>query len=45
MTSLLIVGATGLVGSLVLRRALADPRVGKIVPLNRRPIDSQGIMT
>lgn len=38
MTRLLIVGATGLVGSLVLQQALADKRVGHVIALTRRPI-------
>lgn len=35
---LLIVGATGLVGSLALNQALADPRVSCVVALTRRPV-------
>ena len=42
MTSLLIVGATGLVGRLALERAVADDRVGRVVTLTRRPIGSGG---
>ena len=38
MTRLLIVGATGLVGKLVLEQALADARVSRVVALTRRPI-------
>lgn len=40
MTRLLIVGATGLVGSLVVAQALADNRVSRVVALTRRPIAS-----
>jgi uncharacterized protein YbjT (DUF2867 family) len=38
MTRLLIVGATGLVGRLVLEQALADERVSRVIALTRRPI-------
>lgn len=38
MTRLLIVGATGLVGSLVLDQALADKRISQVIALTRRPI-------
>lgn len=38
MTSLLIAGATGLVGKLVLEQALADDRVSRVVALTRRLI-------
>ena len=38
MTRLLIVGATGLVGKLVLEQALADNRVSRVIALTRRPI-------
>lgn len=38
MTSLLIIGATGLVGKLVLEQALADKRVSRVIALTRRPI-------
>jgi uncharacterized protein YbjT (DUF2867 family) len=38
MTRLLIVGATGLVGKLVLDQALADKRVSQVIALTRRPI-------
>ncbi len=38
MVKLLIVGATGLVGTLVLERALADDRVSRVIALTRRPI-------
>jgi uncharacterized protein YbjT (DUF2867 family) len=38
MTRLLIVGATGLVGGLVLEQALADARVSGVIALTRRPI-------
>lgn len=38
MTRLLIVGATGLVGKLVLEQALADKRVSQVIALTRRPI-------
>lgn len=40
MTRLLIAGATGLVGTLVLRQALADERVSRVIALTRRPIAS-----
>lgn len=42
MTRLLIAGATGLVGKLVLERALADVRVSRVVALTRRPVASSG---
>lgn len=38
--TLLLVGATGLVGQEVLQRALADPRVGKVVAPTRTPLAS-----
>jgi uncharacterized protein YbjT (DUF2867 family) len=38
MKSLLVFGATGLVGNHVLRRALADDRVSRIVAPTRRPL-------
>lgn len=38
MTTLLLVGATGLVGQAVLRQALADARVTAIVAPTRRPL-------
>ncbi len=37
MTDLLLVGATGLVGQAVLRQALADSRVAKVVAVTRNP--------
>lgn len=40
MTRLLIAGATGLVGKLVLEQALADKRVSRVIALTRRPIAS-----
>jgi uncharacterized protein YbjT (DUF2867 family) len=40
MTRLLIAGATGLVGQLVLEQALADQRVSRVIALTRRPIAS-----
>jgi len=40
MTRLLIAGATGLVGKLVLKQALADQRVSRVIALTRRPIAS-----
>lgn len=42
MARLLIVGAAGLVGRLVLELALADSRVTRVVALRRRPIPSSG---
>ena len=42
MTRLLIVGATGLVGQLVVAQALADDRVSRVIALTRRPIASRG---
>jgi len=36
--TLLVVGATGLVGQCVLQQALADPRVAKIIAPTRRPL-------
>jgi uncharacterized protein YbjT (DUF2867 family) len=41
MTDLLLVGATGLVGQAVLRQALADSRVGKVVAVTRNPLPPQ----
>jgi uncharacterized protein YbjT (DUF2867 family) len=41
MKTLLLVGATGLVGQSVLRQALADPRVAKLVAPTRRPLTPQ----
>ena len=41
MATLLLVGATGLVGQSVLRLALADPRVEKVVALTRKPLPPQ----
>ena len=38
MTDLLLVGATGLVGQSVLRQALADSRVAKVIALTRKPL-------
>ncbi len=40
MARLLLIGATGLVGSEVTRQALRDSRVNKLVTLTRRPQDS-----
>lgn len=37
MTRLLIAGATGLVGKLVLEQALADDRVSQVIALNPPP--------
>lgn len=39
MTTLLLAGATGLVGGQALRLALADDRVDRVVALTRRPIE------
>jgi len=41
MTELLLVGATGLVGQSVLRQALADSRVSKVVAVTRNPLPPQ----
>lgn len=38
MTKLFLAGATGLIGSLALTRALADPRVSMLVAPSRRPL-------
>jgi uncharacterized protein YbjT (DUF2867 family) len=38
MTRILLVGATGLVGGLVLTKALADPRITSVVALTRRAL-------
>jgi uncharacterized protein YbjT (DUF2867 family) len=38
MTELLIVGSTGLVGRAALRRALADPRIVRVVAPTRQPL-------
>lgn len=38
MKSLLLVGATGLVGQSVLAQALADPRIEKLIAPTRRPL-------
>ena len=40
MTSLLILGATGLVGQQILKSALSDPSVGRVVAPTRRPLAS-----
>ncbi len=39
MATLLLVGATGLVGQSVLRLALADSRVKKLIALTRKPLE------
>jgi uncharacterized protein YbjT (DUF2867 family) len=41
MKDLLLVGATGLVGQAVLRLALADSRVAKVVAVTRKPLPPQ----
>jgi uncharacterized protein YbjT (DUF2867 family) len=41
MAVLLLVGATGLVGQSVLRQALADSRVTKVVAVTRKPLPPQ----
>jgi len=41
MTDLLLVGATGLVGPCVLRQALADRRVSKVVAVTRKALPPQ----
>jgi uncharacterized protein YbjT (DUF2867 family) len=38
MPTLLLVGASGLVGQSVLAQALADPRIGRLVAPTRRPL-------
>jgi uncharacterized protein YbjT (DUF2867 family) len=43
--TLLLVGATGLVGREVLRLALADPRVGHLVAPTRRPLTAHPRLT
>ncbi len=46
MTSrLLLVGATGAVGRVVLKQALADPRVAEVVALTRHPLDAAPKLT
>lgn len=42
MTTILVAGATGLVGSLVVAQTLADARVERVVALTRRPIVAGG---
>ncbi|TGX49127.1 NAD-dependent epimerase/dehydratase family protein [Sphingomonas gei] len=42
MTKLLVVGATGLVGSCVVEQALADVRISQVIALTRRPIATRG---
>lgn len=42
MTTLLVAGATGFVGGLVLAQAIADTRVDRVVALTRRPIAAAG---
>ncbi len=41
MAVLLLVGATGLVGQSVMRQALADSRVEKLVAITRKPLEPQ----
>jgi uncharacterized protein YbjT (DUF2867 family) len=41
MKDLLLVGATGLVGQAVLRQALADNRIAKVVAVTRNPLPPQ----
>jgi uncharacterized protein YbjT (DUF2867 family) len=41
MTDLLLVGATGLVGQAVLRQALGDSRVTRVVAVTRNPLPPQ----
>jgi uncharacterized protein YbjT (DUF2867 family) len=45
MQTLLLVGATGLVGQSVLSQALADPRVGLLVAPTRRPLPAYPKLT
>ncbi len=40
MTSVLVIGATGLVGSECLRLLLAEPAVSRVVTVTRRPLDA-----
>ncbi len=42
MTTLLVVGATGLVGATVVGQARAEPRVEQVIALTRRPIEAGG---
>jgi uncharacterized protein YbjT (DUF2867 family) len=44
LTTLLVVGATGLVGTHVLEQALEDARISSVIALTRRPIASQGMV-
>lgn len=41
MKTLILIGATGLVGQSLLAQALADPRVTKLIALTRRPLPVQ----
>ena len=41
MPVLLLVGATGLVGQAVMRQALIDPRVEKLVAITRKALPAQ----
>lgn len=42
MTTLLVIGATGLVGGEVIAQALADSRVERVLALTRRPVEAVG---
>jgi uncharacterized protein YbjT (DUF2867 family) len=41
MAKLLVLGATGLVGEIVVRLALADPRVSEVIAPTRRPLSPE----
>jgi uncharacterized protein YbjT (DUF2867 family) len=43
--SVLLLGATGLVGAELLRQLLADQTVGRVVALTRRPLENAGLDT
>lgn len=45
MKTILLVGATGLVGQSVLAQALVDPRVARLVALTRRPLTAYPKLT
>ncbi|MCO5794672.1 MAG: NAD(P)H-binding protein [Blastomonas sp.] len=45
MTTLLIAGATGLVGRIVLAKALDDPRIGQVIALTRSALPTNPRLT